>query len=109
MSLIFFSLMGELLKSKRLSVSFLDSLIGERGVLTLSRDVPLLLYILSPSPDVGDVGDLGDLTGLSELGEGDRGERGDEGEGEKMESSLGVLSILMIGATPSIDLDLLPP
>ena len=42
-SLIFFSLMGELLKSSRLSVSFLDSLMGERGVLTLSLEVPLLL------------------------------------------------------------------
>ena len=95
--MIFFSLMGELLKSRRLSVSFLDSLMGERGVLTLSLEVPLLLYSLS-STEVGEVGDLGE-----------RGAGGEVGEGEKMESSLGVLSILMMGATPSTDLDLFPP
>ena len=86
--------MGELLKSRRLSVSFLDSLMGERGVLTLSLEVPLLLYSLS-STEVGDLGE--------------RGAGGEVGEGEKMESSLGVLSILMMGATPSTDLDLFPP
>ena len=97
-SLIFFSLMGELLKSRRLSVSFLDSLMGERGVLTLSLEVPLLLYSLSASTEVGEVGDLGES-----------GAGGEVGDGEKMESSLGVLSILMMGATPSTDLDLFPP
>ena len=101
--------MGELLNSNKLSVSFFDSLMGERGVLTLSLDVPLLLYTLSPSLEVGEVGDLGDLAALSELDDGDKGVGGDEDEGEKMESSLGVLSILMTGAAPSTDLDLLPP
>ena len=97
-SFIFFSLMGELLKSSRLSVSFLDSLMGERGVLTLSLEVPLLLYSLSASTEVGEVGDLGE-----------RGAGGEVGDGEKMESSLGVLSILMMGVTPSTDLDLFAP
>ena len=42
-SLMLFSLMGELLKSSKLSVSFLDSLMGESGVLTVSLEVPLLV------------------------------------------------------------------
>ena len=57
-----------------LSVSFLDSLIGERGVLTLSLELPLLL-----SESL--VGDVGDLENLSEEAEGDLG--GAESEGER--------------------------
>ena len=78
-----------------------------------------LLLLLSGS-FVGDVGDLGDLENLSELEDGDLendsigdngGARGDDGEGvgQHNDSSLGVLSILIIGGTPSTDLDLLPP
>ena len=42
-SCILFSLMGEALKSNKLSVSFLDSLIGDKGVLTLNLELPLLV------------------------------------------------------------------
>ena len=65
---VWFSLICEIL-----SVSFLDSLIGERGVLTLSLELPLLL-----SESL--VGDVGDLENLSEEAEGDLG--GAESEGE---------------------------
>lgn len=84
-----------------------------------SLELPLLEKILSPSTgllgDVGEVGDRGDRDPRSqqEFGEragGSPGESGDEGEGGgKRHSSLGLLSILMIGGTPSTDLDLLPP
>ena len=48
--------------------------------------------------------ELGDLDG------GSPGETGDDGEGGgKRHSSLGLLSIFMIGGTPSADFDLLPP
>ena len=111
-----FSLTGEQCSSRRLPLSFLDSLIGERGVLSL--ELPLLENIRSPSTglfgDVGEVGERGDRDPRSqqEFGEragGSPGESGDAGEGGKRLSSLGLLSILMIGGTPSTDLDLLPP
>ena len=67
---------------------------------------------------MGDVGDRGDLENLSEededgdldiVSEGEYdGVMGDEGDGEKIDSSLGVRSILIIGGTPSTDFDLLP-
>ena len=66
---VWFSLICEIL-----SVSFRDSLIGERGVLTLSLELPLLL-----SESL--VGDVGDLENLSEEAEGDLG--GAESEGER--------------------------
>lgn len=61
---------------------------------------------------VGDVGDLGDRV------EGDLDEDDSEGEsggprgeetGEKTESSLGLLSILIVGGPPSTDLERFPP
>lgn len=61
---------------------------------------------------VGDVGDLGDLDSgdLDKDSEGDSGEAtGEEGEGEKTDSSLGVLSILIMGGAASTDFDLFPP
>ena len=111
-----FSLTGEQCSSRRLPLSFLDSLIGESGVLSL--ELPRLEKILSPSiglfGEVGDVGERGerDPRSQQELGEragGSPGETGDEGEGGKRHSSLGLLSILIIGGTPSTDFDLLPP
>jgi len=84
----------------------------------LSLELPLLENILSPSTglfgEVGEVGERGDLDERSqhefgERTEGSPGESGVDGEGVKRHSSLGLLSILMIGGTPSTDLDLLPP
>lgn len=62
------------MKSARLSVSFLDSLIGDKGVLTLSLP-ELRLVFLSENENslVGEVGDLGDLV-MEDL---DRGSVGD--------------------------------
>ena len=68
---------------------------------------------------VGDVGERGDLEYLSDEEDEDGdldntsdgeydGVIGEEGEGEKIDSSLGVRSILIIGGTPSTDFDLLP-
>ena len=110
-----FSLTGEECSSRRLPLSFLDSFIGDRGVLSL--ELPLLENILSPSTglfgEVGEVGERGERDPWSkhefgERGSGRPGEWGDEGEGGKRHSSLGLLSILIIGGTPSADLDLLP-
>jgi len=85
----------------------------------LSLELPRLENILSPSTglmgEVGEVGERGEREPRSkeELGDlagGSPGETGDDGEGGgKRHSSLGLLSIFMIGGTPSADLDLLPP
>jgi len=111
-----FSLTGEHCRSSKLPLSFRDSLIGERGV--LRRELPRLENILSPSAgltgDVGEVGDRGerDLRSEQEIGEREGGRQGDDGEeGEcgKRSSSLGLLSILIVGGATSADLDLLLP
>lgn len=107
-SCILFVLIGEFVKSSRLSVSFLDSLIGDKGVLMLSLP-ELRLVFLSENENsfVGEVGDLGDLFRGDLESDGDSGgANGDEGE--KTDSSLGVRSILMIGGPASADLDLFP-
>ena len=61
---------------------------------------------------MGDVGDLGDLVegDLDEAeSDGERGGPRGEETGEKTESSLGLLSILIVGGPPSTDFDRLPP
>ena len=61
---------------------------------------------------VGDVGDLGDrVEGDLDEAESDGESGGPRGEetGEKTESSLGLLSILIVGGPPSTDFDRLPP
>ena len=75
-------------------------------MLTLSLELPLLL-----SESL--VGDVGDLENLSEEAEGDLGGAESEGErggpwgeeGEKTESSLGLLSITMLGGLTLRDQD----
>jgi len=115
-------MVGSLVHSSRLSVSFLDSLMGERGVVRPSLALARPPYTLSspqlvPGGEAGDRGpDLQNLgSSLEELArpagsEGERGgPRGEEGEGQR-DSSLGALSTLMAGgAAPSTDLDLPPP
>ena len=115
-------MVGSLVHSSRLSVSFLDSLMGERGVVRPSLALARPPYTLSspqlvPGGEAGDRGpDLQNLgSSLEELArpagsEGERGgPRGEEGEGQR-DSSLGALSPLMAGgAAPSTDLDLPPP
>jgi len=68
--------------------------------------------------EVGEVGERGERgerephskEELGDLGGGSPGETGDDGEGGgKIHSSLGLLSIFIIGGTPSADFDLLPP
>ena len=110
-------LAGEHWSSARLPISFLLSLIGDKGV--LRREPPLLGKIRSESPPaaaeglMGDVGeedgDLGEPAAAQigrATGGGKPGEVGELGDWAPCRhSSLGVRSILILGGPVSADLD----